>query len=30
MKNYKNQFNRTVADFFKKPYRVIKGMDRLN
>ncbi len=28
--NYKNQFNRTVADFFKKPYRVIKGMDRLN
>lgn len=28
--NYKNQFNKTVADFFKKPYRLIKGMDRLN
>lgn len=28
--NYKNQFNKTVEDFFKKPYRIIKGMDRLN
>ena len=28
--NYKDLFNKTVADFFKKPYRVIKGMDRVN
>ena len=28
--NYKNQFNKTVEDFFKKPYRIIKGMDRIN
>jgi len=28
--NYKDLFNKTVADFFKKPYRVIKGMDRIN
>ena len=27
--NYKNQFNTTVADCFQKPYRTIKGMDRL-
>jgi pimeloyl-ACP methyl ester carboxylesterase len=27
---YKDQFNKTVLDFFKKPYRAIKGMDRLN
>jgi len=28
--NYKDLFNKTVADFFKKPYRAIKGMDRIN
>lgn len=28
--NYKNQFNKTVYDFFKKPYRIIEGMNRLN
>ncbi len=26
---YSKQFNETVDDFFKKPYRVIEGMDRL-
>lgn len=29
--NYKNQFNKTVDNFFKKPYRIIKGMsNRIN
>ncbi len=28
--NYKTQFNKTVEDFFKKPYRIIKGMDQIN
>ena len=28
--NYKNQFNKTVADFFQKPYRVIIGGNRIN
>ena len=28
--NYSKQFNETIDDFFKKPYRVIEGMDRLN
>ena len=28
--NYSRQFNETVNDFFKTPYRVIEGMDRLN
>ena len=28
--NYKNQFNKTVEDFLKKPYRIVKGMDRIN
>jgi pimeloyl-ACP methyl ester carboxylesterase len=28
--NYSRQFNETIDDFFKAPYRVIKGMDRLN
>ena len=27
---YKDAFNSTVDDFFTKPYRIIKGMDRLN
>ena len=27
--NYRSEFNKTCGDFFKKPYRVIKGMDRL-
>lgn len=27
---YKDVFNQTVADFLKKPYRVIKGKDRFN
>lgn len=27
---YSKQFNETVNDFFKKPYRVIEGMDRLD
>ena len=28
--NYSKQFNETVNDFFKTPYRKIEGMDRLN
>ncbi len=28
--NYSKQFNETVNNFFKMPYRVIEGMDRLN
>lgn len=28
--NYSKQFNETIDDFFKTPYRVIEGMDRLN
>lgn len=28
--NYKKQFNETINDFFKKPYRKIEGMGRLN
>jgi pimeloyl-ACP methyl ester carboxylesterase len=28
--NYKDLFNKTVHDFFKKPYRIIKGWDQLN
>ena len=28
--NYKDLFNKTVNDFFKKPYRIIKGWDQLN
>lgn len=28
--NYSKQFNETINDFFKKPYRKIEGMDRLN
>ena len=28
--NYSKQFNETINDFFKKPYRSIEGMDRLN
>ena len=28
--NYKDIFNKTVDDFFRKPYRIIKGMDRIN
>ncbi|MGK2864963.1 MAG: alpha/beta fold hydrolase [Chitinophagaceae bacterium] len=28
--NYSKQFNETINDFFKTPYRVIKGMDMLN
>ena len=28
--NYSRQFNETINDFFKTPYRVIEGMDRLN
>ena len=28
--NYSKQFNETIDDFFKKPYRVIEGFDRLN
>jgi pimeloyl-ACP methyl ester carboxylesterase len=27
---YKEEFNKTVADFFNKPYRVIEGLDRMN
>lgn len=27
---YKDQFNQVVSDFFKTPYRIIEGMDRLN
>jgi len=28
--NYSKQFNETIDVFFKKPYRVIEGLDRLN
>ncbi len=28
--NYTKQFNETINDFFKKPYRKIEGMKRLN
>lgn len=28
--NFKKQFNETINDFFKKPYRKIEGMGRLN
>ena len=28
--NHRDLFNKTVDNFFKKPYRIIKGMDRLN
>jgi pimeloyl-ACP methyl ester carboxylesterase len=28
--NYSKQFNETINDFFKNPYRVIEGIDRLN
>ena len=28
--NYRDLFNKIVDDFFKKPYRIIKGIDRLN
>ena len=28
--NYSKQFNETIDDFFKKPYRTIEGLDRLN
>ena len=28
--NYSKQFNETIDDFFKKPYRKIEGLDRLN
>ncbi len=28
--NYARQFNETIDDFFKKPYSVIEGLDRLN
>ncbi|MEO7562186.1 MAG: alpha/beta hydrolase [Ferruginibacter sp.] len=28
--NYAKQFNETIDEFFKKPYRVIEGLDRLN
>jgi pimeloyl-ACP methyl ester carboxylesterase len=28
--NYSKQFNETINDFFKKPYRVIEGLNRLN
>ena len=28
--NYSKQFNENINDFFKKPYRIIQGMDRLN
>ena len=28
--NYKNLFNTTVEDFFKKPYRLFKAMERIN
>ncbi len=28
--NYSKQFNETISDFFKKPYRIIEGLDRLN
>ena len=28
--NYKDLFNKTVNDFFRKPYRIIKGWNRIN
>ena len=28
--NYSKQFNENINDFFKTPYRIIEGMDRLN
>ena len=28
--NYKNQFNTTVADSFKKSYRIINGIGRID
>lgn len=28
--NYSKQFNETIAEFFKSPYRIIEGLDRLN
>ena len=28
--NYKDIFNKTVDDFFGKPFRIIKGIDRIN
>ncbi len=28
--NYSKQFNETIAEFFKAPYRIIEGLDRLN
>ncbi|MBC7627529.1 alpha/beta fold hydrolase [Ferruginibacter sp.] len=28
--NYSKQFNETINDFFKTPYRIIEGIDRLN
>jgi len=28
--NYSSQFNETVNDFFRKPYKAIDGLDRLN
>lgn len=28
--NYKDSFNATVEDFFRKPYRSFKGMERIN
>ena len=28
--NYAKQFNETINDFFKKPYRKIEGMERVN
>jgi len=28
--NYSKQFNETINDFFKTPYRVIQGLERLN
>lgn len=28
--NYKNKFNNTVENFLKTPYRIIKGMNRIN
>lgn len=28
--NYSKQFNETIDDFLKKPYRIIEGLDKLN
>lgn len=28
--HYSRQFNETINEFFKKPYRIIEGMDRMN